>query len=1808
MPKEPIPQIEELRLEKEKLQEQLNKYKRELEIEAALERIRSRAMQMTNSSELIEVIQVLRQEMGQLGQEGVQASAINFYPEGLNTFDLYYAYRPPHEKETEVLTGIATLPVDSAALAREMIQHYLGEKREYEMHPSGAPLQEWYDMLIDRIPEMADLLEKDRPESIYWYFTDFSGGTFALTSLEKPSPESKELQKKATAVFDLAYRRYLDLRKAEAQAREAQIEASLERVRSRTMAMQSSEDLSEAATVLFKELISLGGNLWSCGFVLLDKNKEVGEYRMCTPEGELEPPLFIPSAGDSSTEHLVEGWKTGQDYFSEVVMGADLEAHYDFLFALPETRAIFQSVKDSGIKYPTWQENHAAYFSQGFLFVISLEPSPDKELFKRFAAVFEQTYARFLDLQKAEAQAREARIEASLEKVRARALAMRDSGELSELVSVLFTQLEKFDFALSYCIINIIDAPNLSNTVWAKSPIEGTPPESYFMKFEDYPFHDGFLKAYLEQKPTWVYTLEGEEKETYDAYLYNETEFSRFPEEVKTANRALDKYVASFVFSEFGGLQTVGDQPLSEENLELLARFGKVFELTYARFNDLKKAEAQAREAEIEVAIERVRNKAIGMRSSHELAVLVITVFQQLQKLDVGLARCLLWIFDPNDLSATVWMTDSENPDHADSHHVSNHDHPAYQSYLEGWKNKDPKWEYTLAGEDKVRWDEILVYGYFRRLPEQVKEKMTEPEKIILTGSFNTYGVIQTAGLDPLSEQSKEILLRFSRVFEQAYTRFLDLQKAEAQAREAQLELSLERIRSLVTGMQQSSDLLDIMVTIRQEFISLGHEAHYFWHMRWLPDTYQKAMTSGDGTRIGMVMELPRRIHGEIEQLAKWERSDEPTVVFTMDVEAALDYVHKMMQWGDFERIDPNLPTEDDIRHIGGLTYVMARTTHGEIGYSLPGVVPHPPQEDINTFVRFAGVFDLAYQRFEDLVNAEKRNREAQIELALERVRARTMAMQHSDELPEIANVLYTQVQGLGISTWSAGYNILAQDNRSSTCIMSSEGQLQVPFHLPFDGEPSFREWHAAIDRGESFFVQELGGSALKEHYAYLLTLPGVQDAIDPLEEVGIKLPTFQVNHLSFFQHGFLLFITYESVPNAHEVFIRMTKVFEQTYTRFLDLQRAEAQAREGQIEAALERVRAEAMAMHKSEDLIQVATLMNNELKKLGFQQMVHAGFCIVDEAQEKQFLWGSQTDTQLLEYFELPLFGDQVFHERYEAWKSGTPIFHQVLGLAALEEHLSVAIPDDEVTERERDSKIDLPETTYFYFGSFSYGFLQLTCSGELSEEEETILTRFANTFEQTYTRFLDLQKAEAQAREAQIEAALERVRARAVGMRSSEELSEAAETLYAEFFKLGVAPYSCGYLINDEANGQWEVWLTNPHENSFKQFWTAPYEADHHLKARYESWEREDIFHCTVLEGQENRAHHIALSHYAPWKAELIDSLPPRLVFNSAHFTYGHLLVISAERLPDEIEQALVRFAGVFDLAYRRFLDLQKTEEQQKRIRVERDRLEKALEELRSTQAQLIQQEKLASLGQLTAGIAHEIKNPLNFVNNFSEVSQELLEDMREEIDKGDWEEVKDIARNLEEVLEKIHQHGSRADGIVKSMLLHSRGGSGQMEPTDLNALVREYVNLAFHGMRAGKEPINVSIDLQLDEKVGKVPLIAEDFSRVLLNLCNNAFDAMRDKLRADPGNGYQPRLEVATGKEKGLIILEISDNGPGIPEEFRDKILQPFFTTKKGKEGTGLGLSISHDIVKAHGGKMKVSSVEGTGTQFAISLNQ
>jgi signal transduction histidine kinase len=268
-----------------------------------------------------------------------------------------------------------------------------------------------------------------------------------------------------------------------------------------------------------------------------------------------------------------------------------------------------------------------------------------------------------------------------------------------------------------------------------------------------------------------------------------------------------------------------------------------------------------------------------------------------------------------------------------------------------------------------------------------------------------------------------------------------------------------------------------------------------------------------------------------------------------------------------------------------------------------------------------------------------------------------------------------------------------------------------------------------------------------------------------------------------------------------------------------------------------------------------------------------------------------------------------------------------------------------------------------------------------------------------------------------------------------------------------------------------------------------------------------------------------------------------------------------------------------------------------------------LEATLNNLKSTQSQLIQSEKMASLGELTAGIAHEIQNPLNFVNNFSEVNKELLVEMKDEMDKGNIADAKEIANDVIANEEKINHHGKRADAIVKGMLQHSRGtNNATKEPTDINALADEYLRLAYHGLRAKDKSFNATMKTDFDDNIGNINIIPQDIGRVILNLITNAFYVVNEKktLRQAEGDSYEPTVSVSTKKTGDKVEIKVADNGNGIPQKILDKIFQPFFTTKPTGQGTGLGLSLSYDIVKAHGGELKVETKEGQGSEFVIQL--
>ena len=323
--------------------------------------------------------------------------------------------------------------------------------------------------------------------------------------------------------------------------------------------------------------------------------------------------------------------------------------------------------------------------------------------------------------------------------------------------------------------------------------------------------------------------------------------------------------------------------------------------------------------------------------------------------------------------------------------------------------------------------------------------------------------------------------------------------------------------------------------------------------------------------------------------------------------------------------------------------------------------------------------------------------------------------------------------------------------------------------------------------------------------------------------------------------------------------------------------------------------------------------------------------------------------------------------------------------------------------------------------------------------------------------------------------------------------------------------------------------------------------------------------------------------------------------QILIYAAGLAYKMRLNEKARAQAEVIRLRNVELASLYDESRR----------QKEEIEIQKKHADEALVELKAAQAQLIQNEKMASLGQLTAGIAHEIKNPLNFVNNFSEVNAELIDEMKQEIDKGNLGDAKTIAANIKNNLVKISYHGNRADDIVKSMLQHSRSSTGVKEPTNINALADEYLRLAYHGLKAKDKSFTATTKTDFDESIGSINIIPQDIGRVILNLITNAFYAVSEKrssfsAAADSEDKYEPTVSVSTKKVNGRVQITVSDNGNGIPQKVLDKIFQPFFTTKPTGQGTGLGLSLVYDIVKAHGGEIKVETKENEGSRFIIQL--
>ncbi len=1776
---------------------------REAKIEAAMERIRSRAIAMRTSDELLEVALEMRIQADRLGQQDLEASVVHLYEKDAAFFESLAAMRTPGV-DGEITTYRLKFPVTATKEIEQMIKNYWSGLSEYTIEVNQKMREKWQSVLQKYAPELFNQrfqyeekeIEEDQKE--YWNFADFSGGSLLTVTYSPPSPETKEFFKRSADVFDLAYRRYNDLQKAEAQTRESRINLAVERVRAMALAMHKSEDIMRVVSKLKDEVMSLDiPDVVAATIFLNEGDDNIRMWDLTsiekTDEG-FQVPLDITFKLKKVDPHLYvkRVWENPNNYFVETQDEKGFKRILEWLRQHNKTEVaeeVEEYIKAYQIKllYHTTKK-----LNNGKLCIDLLNPPSDEmeSILTKMGAAFDLAYKRFEDLQKAESRAREAQIEAALERVRSKTMAMHNSQDVGDTVVTLFDEVMKLGLDKSLrCGLGILEGTEQMETWSANySPDGKVNLRTGMLNMTIHPMLVRLKKAWKNKKPGYSYKFIGEDVTKYYNALNKEPQYP-YNVDLKTLPEKV--FHNSFFFSS-GILFGFTENPISVEAAQVLKRFANVFGQTYRRYLDLQKAEAQAREAQIEAGLERVRASAMAMQSADDLLQVSNVLRAQMANLgQAALESSIIHLYEEDKDKILAWYS-YRNPNSPSDKIISDEARPHKKStaYIRKTiaKYKSGETEYTIVakGEMLREWYKELESLNADVLDYDENGAIVVPDVLYYHYSNFSGGSLLMVSNEAPAQETKELQKRAAGVFDMAYRRYLDLKKAEKQAREAQIEAALERVRASSMAMHKSEDLPETAQVLFEQFALLGN----------MPDRISIGIikeeeklielwaTDQIGSQLDHAHSGPLDEATTITKLHKaWKEGKDS---FVVDLSG-----QKLKDWVRYIKEDMKMYIDDS--HIKGRRVQQA--AFFSKGMLLCTTNEPVSDEIMQLLIRFTKVFDQTYTRFLDLQKAEAQAREAQVETALEKVRSRTMAMQRSEELTQVADVLFGQIQELG----TAGLR------RCVICIFNNSAS-------------SFELWYTSEDGNsntKSIIIPTTGNDVAKwmtktwkekRTDSMELEEAKIQDFVGFLEHHGWIYPKgekpakYMVLSVCPFSHGTLMPVTYKQLGKSEfELLQRFASVFQQTYTRFLDLQKSEAQAREATIEAALEKVRGKAMAMHNSSDLVATAGIVFTELKKLGINTFRSGVGLLTKENREvKLYSATSSEDGDSLSLVgKVLLDGHPVLSQMYRHWIRNEDYFFELKGdllkqyYEKLDSHF--AVPSTHLDTYEQ----------FGYFLPFSEGLFYCWSDKPYTKSEIAILHRFNTIMDLTFRRYIELQKSEANALEAIRRSSVDRVRGEIASMRSTSDLERITPLIWDELTTLEVPFIRCGVFIFNENSSSVQIYLSAPDGHSLGVM-DLEFDADPLIENAVDHWRKGAVFQA-----------HWSAADFISWANSLIaqrkikdqvsyqdaESPPESLDLHFIPFKQGMLYVGNIEPLSADEISLVKALAEAFAIAYARYEDFTKLEKAKESI-------ETTLTDLKATQNQLVQSEKMASLGELTAGIAHEIQNPLNFVNNFSEVSVELIEEMHEELEKGDLKEAMAIAEDVKQNLDKITHHGKRADGIVKGMLQHSRSSNGVKEPTDINVLADEYLRLAYHGLRAKEKSFNATMKTDYDDSLEKVNVIPQDIGRVILNLITNAFYAVNLKsseaLAED--RDYEPTVSVSTKKINGKIEINVTDNGNGIPKKVLAKIFQPFFTTKPTGQGTGLGLSLSYDIVKAHGGEISVKSKVGEGTAFTIAL--
>ena len=927
---------------------------------------------------------------------------------------------------------------------------------------------------------------------------------------------------------------------------------------------------------------------------------------------------------------------------------------------------------------------------------------------------------------------RELEIEKAFEKVRAFAMTMRHSTDLQEVVNLVAKELDNMSLDITgvFMVINNNEIDK-QFTFWGSTGVAENYMKRAAIPFLDRPIYRVLAEGTTKGERFFTEDYSREEKIEFFEHLFKYPPYNSSTPEWKeqvlsreggyTRSVSVSHYTSIFVVNHFG-------RKLSVEENKILQRFGQVFEQSYTRFLDIQRAEALARESQIEAALERVRSRALGMHSTSEMQLVANEVSNQLRGLGLEL--------DAVGMSGTIYLEEGYDvwlggADATKTLRIPfNDDTQVQREYNEVLKKRPPFFAKTYSGEVKKEYiDKLLSHGEF---PVELKNKMINATAFSTTLALTKNSGIQVVRYtpEPYTEKENEILQKFAKVFEQAYIRFMDLQKSEAQARESQIEAALERVRAKAMAMNNSSDLTETVRLLFQELNSLDLtpiRCGLGVFDKFLPEAEIWATTKGEN---GIVLNTGGKLlfkgHHVLEDIYEsWKDQKE---------------FHSVMQGDDLknygEVVRSQVPTPDWVKGLHRYDAIFP-FPQGAIY-----VVDTKPStdEELVIYRKFTSVMALTYQRYEDIKESEARAREAEIQLALERVRARTMAMHKSEELAETAAILFQQMTELGVTPERLNICLIKEADKVLEVWSTDQYGTKISHHFnasldePTTGKPVYKAWK---EKKKSVVI-DLSGKELNDWIKYVREVMGMTIKTELVRE-------HRIHSVAFFSQGMLLTTTHEPLPEeSMKLLERFADVFNLTYRRFLDLQKAEAQTREAIKQASVDRVRGEIASMRNSEDLNRITPIIWRELKTLEIP-FIRCGVFIVDEENEKVQVYLTTPEGKSLAVLNLSFDANELTSDTVLYWKANR-IYKKHWNK---EEFISwtksmIQIGQIQKAETYQGSSTP-PETLDLHFIPFTQGMLYVGNVSPLTEEKLEVVKTLAEAFSIAYARYEDFKNIE-------------------------------------------------------------------------------------------------------------------------------------------------------------------------------------------------------------------------------------------------------------------------------------------------------------------------------------------------------------------------------------------------------------------------------------------------------------------------------